>query len=174
MLWPIVNSGRSSTFLWLLPALLTKASTLQTGLRSMNHYININSITGPNGPIPDYILDMHPTAPLIRRQGEVNAWDSPDFRAAVKATGKKQMIVAGVTTDVCVSFLTLSLIEAGYEVWTNTAASGTFSTEVRDAANLRMEKAGATTAGTFVIACELMRDWRKTPGALEMLPYFSK
>lgn len=44
---------------------------------------------------------MHKDAPLIKRSGEVNAWDNPDFRKAVEATGKKQLIVAGITTDVC-------------------------------------------------------------------------
>lgn len=43
---------------------------------------------------------MHAGAPLIKRQGEVNAWDNPDVRAAIKAAGKKQVIVAGITTDV--------------------------------------------------------------------------
>lgn len=44
---------------------------------------------------------MHPEAAFIKRQGEVDAWDNSDFRAAVKATGKKQVILAGITTDVC-------------------------------------------------------------------------
>ena len=43
---------------------------------------------------------MFPDAPLIKRQGEVDAWDNADFREAVKATGKKQMIIAGIVTDV--------------------------------------------------------------------------
>ena len=43
---------------------------------------------------------MHPNAAYIKRQGEVDAWDNQDFRAAVEATGKKQVILAGVTTDV--------------------------------------------------------------------------
>ena len=43
---------------------------------------------------------MHPDAPFIKRTGEVNAWDNSDFRAAVKATGKKQVILAGIVTDV--------------------------------------------------------------------------
>jgi isochorismate hydrolase len=44
---------------------------------------------------------MHPTAPFIHRQGEVDAWDNADFRAAVQATGKKQIILAGIVTEVC-------------------------------------------------------------------------
>ena len=43
---------------------------------------------------------MHPKAPFVKRQGEVNAWDNPDFRKAVEATGRKQIIIAGITTDV--------------------------------------------------------------------------
>ncbi len=57
---------------------------------------------GPNGPITKEILDMHPNAPIIRRNGEVNAWDNPDFRKAVEATGKKQVIIGGIVTDVSV------------------------------------------------------------------------
>ena len=56
--------------------------------------------TGPNGPLPKEIVEMHPNALLIKRNGEVNAWDNKDFRAAVHATGKKQVILAGRVTDV--------------------------------------------------------------------------
>ena len=45
--------------------------------------------------------DRYPDAPLIQRQGEVDAWDNPDFRKAIEATGKSQVILAGITTDVC-------------------------------------------------------------------------
>lgn len=43
---------------------------------------------------------MYPDAPFIKRNGEVNAWDNADFRKAVEATGKKQIIIAGIVTDV--------------------------------------------------------------------------
>ena len=59
--------------------------------------------TGPNGPLPKEFLEMYPHAPLIARPGEIDAWDNPDFRKAVEATGKKQVIIAGITTDVCTS-----------------------------------------------------------------------
>jgi nicotinamidase-related amidase len=48
---------------------------------------------------------MHPSASFIHRQGEVDAWDNPDFKAAVQATGKRHMIIAGITTDVCMRAL---------------------------------------------------------------------
>ena len=43
---------------------------------------------------------MYPNHTIIHRQGEIDAWDNADFRAAVQATGKKQVIIAGITTDV--------------------------------------------------------------------------
>ncbi|KAI5841720.1 Isochorismatase-like protein [Tricharina praecox] len=129
---------------------------------------------GPNGPLPKEIIAMHPNAPLVMRHGEVNAWDNAEFRAAVKATGKSQVILAGITTDVCTTFLALSLREAGYEVWANTDASGTFNKRIADEANARMRDAGVTTTGMFAIALELMRDWRSTPGAATVLPFFDQ
>ena len=57
---------------------------------------------GPNGPLPREIIELHPNAPHIKRNGEVNAWDNEEFRKAVKATGKKQIIIAGITTDVSI------------------------------------------------------------------------
>jgi hypothetical protein len=56
---------------------------------------------GPNGPLPHEILEMYPDAPLIKREGEVDAWDNEDFRKAIKATGKSQVIIAGIVTDAC-------------------------------------------------------------------------
>lgn len=44
---------------------------------------------------------MYPDGPYIERQGEINAWDNPDFRAAVQATGKRQLVIGGILTDVC-------------------------------------------------------------------------
>ncbi len=44
---------------------------------------------------------MYPNAPLIKRQGEVDAWDNADLRAAVQASGKRQIVIAGIVTDVC-------------------------------------------------------------------------
>ena len=127
---------------------------------------------GPNGPLPAEVIAMHPTAPFIKRAGEVNAWDNADFRAAVEATGKKQVILAGITTDVCTAFLALSLVDAGYTVFANSDASGTFDAKTAGEANDCMRAAGVHVLSMFAVACELMRDWRNTPGAREMMPFF--
>lgn len=115
---------------------------------------------GPNGPIVPELKEMFPDAPYIARPGQINAWDNEDFVAAVKATGKRQLIVAGIVTDVCVSFVALSAIEAGFDVFVVTDASGTFDETVRAAAWERMSAAGVQLLNWFAVACELHRDWR--------------
>lgn len=115
---------------------------------------------GPNGPLVPELKKMFPDAPYIARPGQINAWDNEDFVAAVKKTGKKQLIIAGVVTDVCVAFPTLSALEEGFEVFVVTDASGTFNPVVRDAAWARMQANGAQLMNWFSVACELHRDWR--------------
>lgn len=71
-------------------------------------------------------------------------------------------------------FLALSLVDAGYEVYANTEASGTFDVRLANDANRRMEKAGVTLMSMFGIVCDLMRDWRNTPGFDQVLPFLDK
>ena len=115
---------------------------------------------GPNGPLVPELKQAFPDAPFIPRPGQINAWDNPDFVKAVKATGRKQLIIAGVVTEVCVAFPALSAIAEGYEVFVVTDASGTFNEMTRDAAHDRMSRAGAQLMTWFGVACELHRDWR--------------
>ncbi|KAK3692638.1 isochorismatase [Podospora appendiculata] len=136
--------------------------------------ITTSAQSGPNGLIPQEILDWYPNAPLIQRQGEVDAWDNSDFRAAVKAANKTQIIVAGIVTDVCTTFLARSLRAEGYSVWANFEASGTTTKEIRDIANDQMARAGVNVVSFFSIVCDLMRDWRATPGAKELLPWLDR
>jgi nicotinamidase-related amidase len=116
--------------------------------------------TGPNGPLVPELKEIFPDAPYIARPGQINAWDNDEFLAAVKATGKKQLIIAGVVTEVCVAFPALSALEEGYEVFVVTDASGTFNELTRDSAWERMSNAGAQLMTWFGVACELHRDWR--------------
>lgn len=125
--------------------------------------------TGPNGVILPEIKELFPDAPFIARPGQINAWDNEDFVKAVKATGKKQLIIAGVVTDVCVSFPTLSALREGFQVFVVADASGTFNKSVRDAALIRMSQAGAVITSWFAVACELQRDWRRDMEGLARL-----
>jgi nicotinamidase-related amidase len=115
---------------------------------------------GPNGPIVPELKEMFPEAPFIARPGQINAWDNEDFVKAVKATGRKQLIIAGIVTEVCVAFPALSAVEAGYEVFVVTDASGTFDAPSREAAWLRMSAAGVQLLNWFAASAELHRDWR--------------
>jgi len=101
---------------------------------------------GPNGPLVPEIKEMFPDAPYIARPGNINAWDNEEFVQAVRDTGCKQLIIAGVVTEVCVAFPALSAIEAGFEVFIVTDASGTFNDVTR-------------LMNWFGVACKLHRDW---------------
>lgn len=129
-------------------------------------YFNLPTIlttsfeNGPNGPLVLELKELFPDAPYIARPGQINAWDNEDFVKAVKATGKKQLIIAGVVTEVCVAFPALSALAEDFEVFVITDASGTFNALTRDAAWDRMSQAGAQLMTWFGMACELHRDWR--------------
>ncbi|KAH7014389.1 isochorismatase [Microdochium trichocladiopsis] len=129
--------------------------------------------SGPNGPMSSEILDMFPDVKVIQRNGEINAWDNAEFREAVEKSGKKQIIIAGIATDVCTTFLALSLKEAGYSVWANAEASGTTTEFVRSLSNDRMARAGVNVVSWFAIAADLLRDWR-SPDAPRMIPFFDR
>lgn len=115
---------------------------------------------GPNGPLVPELKALFPEAPYIARPGQINAWDNADFVNAVKATGRKQLIIAGVVTEVCVAFPALAALEESFEVFVVTDASGTFNELTRHSAWDRMTAAGAQLMTWFGVACELHRDWR--------------
>jgi len=71
------------------------------------------------------IRDLFPDVAVIARPGEINAWDNPDVVAAVERTGRRKLLIAGVTTDVCLAFPALAAVRAGYEVHAVVDASGT-------------------------------------------------
>ncbi|SDZ89699.1 isochorismate family cysteine hydrolase YcaC [Microbulbifer marinus] len=124
---------------------------------------------GPNGPLIPELKERFPQAPYIARPGQINAWDNEDFVKAIKDTGRKQLIIAGVVTEVCVAFPALSAIEEGFEVFVVTDASGTFNEFTRHSAWNRMAAAGAQLMTWFGIACELHRDWRNDVEGLASL-----
>lgn len=135
-------------------------------LGDLAKYFNLPTIlttsfeNGPNGPLVPELKAQFPDAPFIPRPGQINAWDNDDFVKAVKATGRKQLIIAGVVTEVCVAFPALSALNEGFEVFVVTDASGTFNELTRQSAWSRMEAAGAQLMTWFGVACEPHRDWR--------------
>lgn len=120
--------------------------------------------TGPNGPILPELKEKFPDAPYIPRPGQINAWDNEDFVNAVKATGRKKLIIAGIVTDVCVAFPAISALNEGYQVYVAIDASGTFSEAVQQATLMRLVHVGAVMTNWFAISAELQRDWRRETG----------
>ncbi len=124
---------------------------------------------GPNGPLVPELKQMFRESPYIARPGQINAWDNEAFVQAVKATGKRQLIIAGVVTEVCVAFPGLAALEEGYQVFVVTDAAGTFNDMTRQAAWDRLSAAGAQLMTWFGVACELHRDWRNDVEGLAAL-----
>lgn len=126
--------------------------------------ITTSAADGPNGPILPVITEHLPNAPLVQRPGEINAWDNAQFIAEVEKTGRKKLIVAGVSTEVCVAFVALSAVAAGYDVYAVIDASGTWNKLVQEVAIARMVQAGVQPITWVAVAAELQADWRNPTG----------
>lgn len=126
--------------------------------------ITTSAENGPNGPFIPEVLSLFPNEPVISRPGQINAWDNSDFVKAIEKTGRKKIVMSGITTDVCVAFAALSALDAGYEVYVVVDASGCMSQEVQTASLMRMQDAGAIIGTWFGLSCELLSDWRNPAG----------
>jgi nicotinamidase-related amidase len=121
------------------------------------------------------LREVLPGVPEIDRT-TMNSWEDPDFRSAVERTGRKKLIIAGLWTEVCVTFPTLDALHAGYQVYFVADAIGGVSRVAHESAIQRMIQAGATPISVLGLACELQRDWgRPEADTLRMImrEYFS-
>ncbi len=100
----------------------------------------------------------------IKRMGIVNAMDDANFAAAVKATGRKKLIVAGVTNDVCTVYPVMTLIDMGYEVQVVADAGGSPTLLADEISLRRMERHGATLTTTNQLIAELAGSWATPEG----------
>lgn len=104
-------------------------------------------------------------AARIKRFGIVNAMDDENFAAAVKATGRKKLIIAGVTNDVCTVYPALSLVHDGFDVQVVADAGGSPTKMADDIALRRMERAGVTLTSTNQLIAELAGSWVTPEGS---------
>jgi len=107
-------------------------------------------------------------AARVKRTGIVNAMDDENFAAAVKATGRRKFIIAGITNDVCTVFPALSLTRDGYEVQVIADAGGSPGKIADDMALRRMEKNGVTLSSTNQVIAELVGNW-STPEGMRII-----
>ncbi len=120
---------------------------------------------GPNGPLIPEIHQNAPHAKYVARRGEINAWDNPDFVAAVKETGRKTLIIAGTITSVCMAFPAISAVHDGYKVFAVVDASGTYSKMAQEITLARVMQAGVVPIDTAAVASELQRTWHREDAA---------
>lgn len=116
---------------------------------------------GPNGPLIPEIHQNAPHAQYIGRKGEINAWDNAEFVQAVKAIGRKTLIIAGTITSVCMAFPAISAVAEGYKVFVVIDASGTYSKMAQEITLARMLQAGVVPIDTAAVASELQKTWNR-------------
>lgn len=112
-----------------------------------------------SGYIWPQLLDVFPGQPIVERTS-MNSWDDAGFRAAIEATGKKNILMTGLWTEVCVTWPTIEMIGAGYNIYVVEDCCGATSPAAHEAAMSRMVQAGATRVTTIPALLEWQRDWK--------------
>jgi len=113
---------------------------------------------GFSGNLWPQLLAVLPEQPAIERSS-MNAWDDKNFVAAIKATGRKKIVLAGLWTEVCVTFPTVQAIHDGYEVYVVEDCCGDVSQLAHDNAMKRVIQAGAKPVTSLQVMLEFQRDW---------------
>jgi nicotinamidase-related amidase len=118
----------------------------------------VNVKTGKNAPTIHQLQDILGGVEALDRT-TINAWEDQEFVAAVKATGRKKLIMTALWTEACLAFPTLDALRDGYDVYPVVDAVGGTSLEAHRAALERVAQAGAKLTSWVQMACELQRDW---------------
>jgi nicotinamidase-related amidase len=122
-------------------------------------FSTVNVKTGFNKPAIPQLRKVLGNAPYDRTT--INAWEDADFVQAVRATGRRKLIMAALWTEACLTFPALDALREGYEVYPVADAVGGTSREAHKAALRRIEQAGAKPISWVQLACELQRDWNR-------------
>ena len=158
-------------------------------IASMDRQLLVNNIVGASKAAVAYGLPIvhstvnvktglnKPPIPQVRKALEgiptydrttINSWEDVEFRAAVKATGRKKLIMTALWTEACLTFPALDALNEGYEVYVVADAVGGTSLAAHEAALRRIEQAGGKMISVPQLFCELQRDWART----ETVPAF--
>lgn len=113
---------------------------------------------GFSGNMWPQLLDIFPDQQPVERSS-MNSWEDGKFVAAVKATGKKKLVMAALWTEVCLAFPALEAMKAGFEVYAVEDASGGTTVTAHNAAMRRIEQAGAVPMTALQVLLEYQRDW---------------
>jgi nicotinamidase-related amidase len=105
------------------------------------------------------LADVFPDHPIVERTS-MNSWDDTGFRSAIEATGRKNIILTGLWTEVCVAWPAIEMLGAGYNVFIVEDCCGGTSQAAHEAALSRMVQAGAVRLTTIAALLEWQRDWK--------------
>lgn len=120
----------------------------------------VNVESGLNQPTIHQLTEVLPGATALDRTS-INAWEDVELVAAVKATGRKKLIMVALWTEVCLVFPALDALREGFEVYPVVDAVGGTSVEAHRAGLQRIVQAGAQPISWIQLACELQRDWAR-------------
>ncbi len=121
----------------------------------------VNVKTGANAPTIHQVAEVLAGIDAFDRT-TINAWEDEQFVSAVKATGRKKLIMTALWTEACLSFPALDALREGYEVYLVVDAVGGTSVEAHRAALERLVQADAQPTSVVQLLCELQRDWART------------
>ncbi|RYX85989.1 hydrolase [bacterium] len=119
------------------------------------------------------LLDVFPGQEIVERTS-MNSWDDEGFRAAIRATGRKNVVLAGLWTEVCVTWPTLNMLKEGFNVYVVEDACGATSQAAHDAALSRMTQAGAVRLTTIPTVLEFQRDWAHREHYTDLMNLFKE
>ena len=119
----------------------------------------INVANGQGPTLPELAAELEDHAPIDRTA--INSWEDVDFLEAVRATGRRKLLMCALWTEVCMAYPSLDALREGYEVYPVVDAIGGTSVEAHGAGIERVVQAGGVPIGWVSLACELQRDWSR-------------
>ncbi len=147
-----------------------KINVLAKLAKGFNIPIILSTVNVKNGKNKDTISSLKNILGDIPSydRSSINAWEDREFNEAVKATGRRKIIMAALWTEACLTFPTLCALNEGYEVYPVVDAVGGTSKLSHETALRRIEQAGAQLTTIAQLGCELQRDYTRT----DTLPAF--
>lgn len=115
-----------------------------------------------SGAILPEIQAAFPDQEPIDRPTTMNAWDDERVVKAIEATNRRKIVIAGLWTEVCVAFPTITALALGYDVYVVVDACGGVSREAHEMAILRLSQAGAVPITWIAVMDEWQRDWAQS------------
>lgn len=137
----------------------TAKTAVAYGLPIIHSTVNVK--TGLNKPPISQLQKVLADYPTYDRT-TINSWEDVEFQKAVKATGRKKLIMTALWTEACLTFPALDALKEGYEVYVVVDAVGGTSVTSHDMALRRIEQAGGKMITLVQLLCELQRDWKRT------------